>query len=226
MIQWLQANIAKYKGNPNRMFIWAHSAGNGPLGIYIGHPELHGPKGAGVKGAVFILSGNPVKQNFGAPATPWRRRGAGGRGGFARGLAKRPHKAVALHRQRVGWSRVNVRRWRRPSFGSSTAGAISVTGRSVCTTPRGSPAAADRPGSSSSGGRGDRHTVEAGARPTMAPLETGASRRGRVVGWSTTRCSHQRRTISRTRTASPGFKGATKVAGTGQPARAELRIPA
>ena len=59
MIQWLQANIAKYKGNPDRMFIWAHSAGNGPLGVYIGHPELHGPKGPGVKGAIF-MSGNPV----------------------------------------------------------------------------------------------------------------------------------------------------------------------
>lgn len=30
MIQWLQANIDKYKGNPDRMFIAAHSAGNGP----------------------------------------------------------------------------------------------------------------------------------------------------------------------------------------------------
>jgi triacylglycerol lipase len=59
MIQWLQANVGKYGGNPNRMFIWAHSAGNGPLGIYIGHPEIHGPKGAGVKGAIF-MSGNPV----------------------------------------------------------------------------------------------------------------------------------------------------------------------
>src|SRR5262249_31121242 len=59
MIQWLQENVTKYKGDPNRMFIWAHSAGNGPLGIYIGHPELQGPKGVGVKGAVF-MSGNPV----------------------------------------------------------------------------------------------------------------------------------------------------------------------
>src|SRR5438552_16503320 len=72
MIQWLQANIAKYKGNPDRMFIWAHSAGNGPLGIYIGHPELYGPKGVGLKGAIF-MSGNPV-QGLGAPA------GGAGRG--------------------------------------------------------------------------------------------------------------------------------------------------
>jgi triacylglycerol lipase len=71
MIQWLQENVAKYKGNPDRMFIWAHSAGNGPLGIYIGHPELYGPKGVGVKGAVF-MSGNPVPD-----VGP---RGGGGRG--------------------------------------------------------------------------------------------------------------------------------------------------
>jgi len=54
MIQWVEANIAKYKGNPNRMFIWAQSAGNGPLGVYIGRSELHGPKGVGVKGAIFM----------------------------------------------------------------------------------------------------------------------------------------------------------------------------
>jgi triacylglycerol lipase len=54
MIQWLQANIAKYKGNPDRMFIWAHSAGNMPLGTYIGRPELQGPKGVGVKGVIFM----------------------------------------------------------------------------------------------------------------------------------------------------------------------------
>jgi BD-FAE len=76
MIQWLQANVMKYGGDPNRMFIWAHSAGNGPLGIYIGHPELHGPKGVGVKGAIF-MSGNPVPG-----VGP-----AGGGGGGARGGA-------------------------------------------------------------------------------------------------------------------------------------------
>ena len=54
MIAWLQANVAKYHGNPDRMFIWAHSAGNMPLGTYIGRPELHGPKGVGVKGVIFM----------------------------------------------------------------------------------------------------------------------------------------------------------------------------
>src|SRR6185437_3445272 len=31
-IQWVHDNIAKYKGNPDRVFIWAHSAGNPPVG--------------------------------------------------------------------------------------------------------------------------------------------------------------------------------------------------
>jgi hypothetical protein len=54
MIQWVEANISKYHGNPERMFIWAHSAGNNPLGTYIGRPELWGPKGVGVKGVIFM----------------------------------------------------------------------------------------------------------------------------------------------------------------------------
>jgi hypothetical protein len=54
MIQWVEANIAKYHGNADRMFIWAHSAGNNPLGTYIGRPELYGPKGVGVKGVIFM----------------------------------------------------------------------------------------------------------------------------------------------------------------------------
>ena len=57
-IDWLKTNIGKYRGNADRMFIWAHSAGNGPLGVYVGHPERW-KNGVGVKGAIF-MSGNPV----------------------------------------------------------------------------------------------------------------------------------------------------------------------
>ncbi len=56
MLQWVQAHIARYSGNPDRIFIWAQSAGNGPVGTYLGHPALYGPKGAGVKGAI-LMSG-------------------------------------------------------------------------------------------------------------------------------------------------------------------------
>ena len=54
MIQFVEANISNYHGNPDRMFIWAHSAGNNPLGTYIGRPELYGRKGVGVKGVIFM----------------------------------------------------------------------------------------------------------------------------------------------------------------------------
>ena len=74
VIEWVQQNISKYKGNPDRVFIWAHSAGTGPVSTYVGHPELYGPKGVGLKGVV--LMGTP-SFNIAPVAVP-------GRGGPAR----------------------------------------------------------------------------------------------------------------------------------------------
>jgi hypothetical protein len=65
MLQWVEAHVADYGGDPDRIFIWAHSAGNVPLGTYLGRPELWGPKGVGVKGAI-LMSGAPFDI---APAT-------------------------------------------------------------------------------------------------------------------------------------------------------------
>ncbi len=86
MIQWLQANVKKYKGNADRMFIWAHSAGNTPLGTYIGRPEVWGKKGVGVKGAIF-MSGQWNTYPLGARGGGGARGGApgGGRGKGAPG---------------------------------------------------------------------------------------------------------------------------------------------
>ena len=76
-VDWVKANIAKYKGNPDSIFLWAHSAGNGPLGQYIGRPDLYG---LGVKGAIF-MSGNPPN-----PTPPAAGSGGGrGAGSGARG---------------------------------------------------------------------------------------------------------------------------------------------
>ena len=74
MIQWVEANIAKYKGNPDRMFIWAQSAGNGPLGAYIGRPELWGPKGVGVKGAIFMSGQFNIAAGAADGSGRWARR--------------------------------------------------------------------------------------------------------------------------------------------------------
>jgi hypothetical protein len=78
-VDWIHDNIAKHKGDPNHMVIWAHSAGNGPQGVYIGHPERW-KNGVQVKGAIF-MSGNPVPGVGGAPGGGAGRGGPGGPGG-------------------------------------------------------------------------------------------------------------------------------------------------
>lgn len=107
LVQWVGANISKYKGNPNRVFMWSQSAGNGPASTYIGHPELYGPKGVGLKGAVFMSSPGfsilpatppPTQGGFGAcgrpdgssppPAAAKGGDGKGGKGGGAPGKGK------------------------------------------------------------------------------------------------------------------------------------------
>jgi hypothetical protein len=70
MLQWVEKNIAQYHGNPNRMFIWAHSAANGPLGIYSGHPELYGPQGIGVKGIIFMSGQFSILREDGTNPVP------------------------------------------------------------------------------------------------------------------------------------------------------------
>ena len=70
VVEWIRTNITKYKGNPNRIFLWADSAGNGPVSTYAAHPEIQGANGAAVKGIVLMSSPNfnilPEK----VPATP------------------------------------------------------------------------------------------------------------------------------------------------------------
>jgi triacylglycerol lipase len=58
VVAWIRQNIKKYKGNPDRIFLWADSAGNGPVSTYAGHPEIAGPDGAAVKGIVLMSAPN------------------------------------------------------------------------------------------------------------------------------------------------------------------------
>jgi hypothetical protein len=74
-VDWVKANAGKFRGDGNRIFIAAHSAGTGPLGVYVGHPERW-TNGVQVKGAIY-MSGNPVPTAGGAG----RAGGAGGAGG-------------------------------------------------------------------------------------------------------------------------------------------------
>jgi acetyl esterase/lipase len=68
VVQWVDQNVARYKGNSARVFLWAQSAGNVPTGTYVGHPELYGPKGVGLKGVIFM---SPATFNI-LPAAPPR----------------------------------------------------------------------------------------------------------------------------------------------------------
>jgi hypothetical protein len=105
-VQWVNQNIASHKGNPARVFIWTQSAGNVPVSTYIGHSDLWGAKGVGVKGVLFmsppafdILPATPPpvqgpgfapcgQPTGGTPAAPAAARGGGrgrGPGGPGRG---------------------------------------------------------------------------------------------------------------------------------------------
>lgn len=121
LVQWVQDNIARYKGNPERVFIWSQSAGNGPVSTYIGHSALWGPKGVGLKGAVFMSSpgfnilpatpppsapAGPCGQPNGAAPPAQAKAGdgkakAGDGKGAAKGKAEEPDAATQLARSNL-----------------------------------------------------------------------------------------------------------------------------
>jgi triacylglycerol lipase len=66
VVDWVRKNIVRYKGNPDRIFLWAHSAGNGPASTYVGHPEIMGANADAIKGVILMSA-----PNFNiAPETP------------------------------------------------------------------------------------------------------------------------------------------------------------
>jgi hypothetical protein len=119
VVQWVGENIAKHKGNPGRVFLWAQSAGNVPTATYVGHSEFWGPKGVGLKGVVFMsppafdilpATPPPVQGGFGAcgqpngsaAAAPPAGRGDGkGKGGGGRGKQDLPDAATQLARSNL-----------------------------------------------------------------------------------------------------------------------------
>lgn len=71
VVDWVRKNITKYKGNPNRIFLWSSSAGNVPVSTFAAHPEIAGENGAAVKGIVLMSAPNfNILPETGAPATP------------------------------------------------------------------------------------------------------------------------------------------------------------
>jgi triacylglycerol lipase len=69
-IKWVEANAARYGGDPKKIFIWGHSAGASHVGDYVGHPELWGRANSGLAGAamtsaVYDLSGTESSPYYG-----------------------------------------------------------------------------------------------------------------------------------------------------------------
>jgi triacylglycerol lipase len=58
-IAWTRAHIAEYGGDPDRIYIWGHSAGANHVVDYISRPELQGPEAEGVKGAIVLSAMYP-----------------------------------------------------------------------------------------------------------------------------------------------------------------------
>jgi triacylglycerol lipase len=58
VVEWVRQNITKYKGNPDRIFLWSSSAGNGPVSTFAAHPEISGKNGDAVKGVILMSAPN------------------------------------------------------------------------------------------------------------------------------------------------------------------------
>ena len=54
VIRWVQANVAQYGGDPDRVVLWGHSSGADLIAGYLAHPQFYGATGHGAKAAVLI----------------------------------------------------------------------------------------------------------------------------------------------------------------------------
>ena len=56
-VRWAGDNAATHGGDANKVYLMGHSAGATHVAIYVAHTEFHGPKGAGLAGAMFSSAG-------------------------------------------------------------------------------------------------------------------------------------------------------------------------
>ena len=186
MIQWLQANIAEYRGNPDRMFIWAHSAGNVPLGTLRRASRIARREGSRCERCDFHVGAVQRRAARGGPVSGWRPAGwtgcwriqsAGWQRQFLR--IKRSHLGRGCGSGARSWTtrRTNIRSgrsWRtgpavwRPS--RSRHAVETVESRGAETNQR------------------QNHVRDSGPRPghqrTDERLQSGRARRALQDGWS------------------------------------------
>ena len=74
-IVWIQKNIRRYGGDPNRVYLYGHSAGATQVATYVSHPEFYPGGKSGLRGAIMTSGTYQMsatdKPNvyFGAPET-------------------------------------------------------------------------------------------------------------------------------------------------------------
>jgi triacylglycerol lipase len=67
MITWVRANIARYGGDPERIFLFGHAYGGTEVTTYLAHKEFWGAAEPQVKGAILISAPFNVAPLMGAP---------------------------------------------------------------------------------------------------------------------------------------------------------------
>jgi triacylglycerol lipase len=83
-VRWVQANAARYGGDPARVFGMGHSAGAAHLADYIAQRSLHGADGTGIAGAILVsgiydtrtVPGGPNRAYYGEDPARWAERTA------------------------------------------------------------------------------------------------------------------------------------------------------
>ena len=66
-IAWTRDHIAQYGGDPNRIFIWGHSAGANHVADWVAHSDHQGHAAASVKGAILLSPFYEMQVNTAQP---------------------------------------------------------------------------------------------------------------------------------------------------------------
>jgi triacylglycerol lipase len=67
MVGWVRANIARYGGDPNRIFLFGHGYGGSEVTTYLAHPEFWDGGAPGVTGAILISAPFNIAPVMGPP---------------------------------------------------------------------------------------------------------------------------------------------------------------